>query len=646
MAIVAMNRLRLAAMAEDREALLKTLQRTGCVEITAAESEADGNGASAFARPDETALAAAQEKLRGYRAALECLDRLAPEKKKGLFRRRPVISEQQLFDRQNAERTDAAAAEIAERQQRLAAIAVEQAKTEALRASLAPWLSVDLPLESGAEGPLAVWFGTLNAAVGEEERQRLTASLDALAEWTEASCDRQLRYMVFVCHTSVRERAADALREIGFSRVTFRDLSGTARENDERAARRLEELAAEKEAAERTIAEHAKDREALLLAVDRAGIELRREQAKRELVQTQKLLFLEGWMPQKRRGELERALAPFTCAYEFSVPAEEDYPSVPVLLENNALTRPLNMVTEMYSLPAYGTLDPNPLMAPFFVLFYGMMMADMGYGLLMMLAALIVKKKYKPKGGMDHFFGLLGLCGVSTFIFGAMTGGFFGDFLTQLIALVSPGTVFALPSLFSPLDDIMSILLGSMALGMVQIVTGMVISLVEKCRRRQFADAFFEEVTWWTVFAGIALAALGKGAAVLYAGLALVVLGPLVQGKGAGKLTGIFASVYNHVTGYFGDILSYSRLMALMLAGSVIAQVFNMLGAIPGNVVVFLIVSIAGNALNFALNLLGCYVHDLRLQCLEFFGKFYQDGGQPFRPLNNSTQYFDVESAR
>ena len=96
------------------------------------------------------------------------------------------------------------------------------------------------------------------------------------------------------------------------------------------------------------------------------------------------------------------------------------------------------------------------------------------------------------------------------------------------------------------------------------------------------------------------------------------------------------------MTGYFGDILSYSRLMALMLAGSVIAQVFNTLGAIPGNVIIFLIISLVGNTLNFALNLLGCYVHDLRLQCLEYFGKFYQDGGKPFRPLSWNTKYYDI----
>ena len=109
-----------------------------------------------------------------------------------------------------------------------------------------------------------------------------------------------------------------------------------------------------------------------------------------------------------------------------------------------------------------------------------------------------------------------------------------------------------------------------------------------------------------------------------------------------GTFMGIFGSLYNNITGYFSDILSYSRLMALMLAGAVIAQVFNTLGAITGNVVMLLIISMVGNALNFALNLLGCFVHDMRLQCLEFFGRFYEDGGKPFTPLSIQTKYVDI----
>ena len=171
---------------------------------------------------------------------------------------------------------------------------------------------------------------------------------------------------------------------------------------------------------------------------------------------------------------------------------------------------------------------------------------------------------------------------------------------------------------------------------------GMAISFVSKLKNGQVLDAVFEEVTWWVVFAGLGLMIVGITPIVLVIGMVMVVAGPMIQNKGFGKVTGIFGSLYNHVTGYFGDILSYSRLMALMLAGSVIAQVFNTLGAIPGNIVIFLIISFAGNALNFALNLLGCYVHDLRLQCLEYFGKFYQDGGKPFRPLDLNTKYYEV----
>ena len=221
-----------------------------------------------------------------------------------------------------------------------------------------------------------------------------------------------------------------------------------------------------------------------------------------------------------------------------------------------------------------------------------------------------------------------------------------GDFPTQLALLLNPESTFALPALFTPLDDTLMILIGCMGLGLVQIVTGMAISFVQKLRRGQIMDAVWEEVTWWLVFAGIALTALGATDAVLILGCVMVLAGPLITGKGFGKITGIFGSLYNHVTGYFGDILSYSRLMALMLAGSVIAQVFNTLGAIPGNPVVFVVISLLGNTLNFALNLLSCYVHDLRLQCLEFFGKFYEDGGRPFQPLDLRAKYYDIVKER
>ena len=635
-----MKHLRLLGMESEREALLKTMQDLECVEI----SHIDGSEEAlktGLAKPDDRALLNAQEESRAYRAALAALDRFAPEKK-GLFRKRQGVSRASFFDEENERQARAAAEAINADMRRLGEIESERTKNEALRASLAPWLAVDAPLDS-TDGVLSLLFGTVGATVTDDALRALSDSLSGLLTWQQASSDKTLRYLLIACHKSVKEQALSALRELGFSTVSFRGLCGTAEENDKKLEAALAALESERREIERRVEGFGGNRETLLEASDRAAILLRREEAKSRLVETDKVFLLEGWLPADRCAALEKALEPFTCAVETREPAEDEYPQVPVQLRNNKLTRPLNMVTEMYSLPAYGTLDPNPLMAPFFILFYGIMMADMGYGLLMMIASVIIGKKYRPKGTSGELFSLLGLCGLSTFIMGALTGGFFGDFLTQLVAIVSPGTVFALPKLFDPLDDLTMILIGSMALGLVQIITGMAISLIEKCRRKKFLDAFFEEITWWIVFLGIALAVLKKGTAVLYLGCALVLLGPIVQGKGWGKLTGVFGSVYNHVTGYFGDILSYTRLMALMLAGSVIAQVFNMLAAMPGNVVAFLIISMLGNAMNFGLNLLGCYVHDLRLQCLEFFNKFYVDGGKPFRPMTLDTEYVDLQ---
>ena len=635
-----MKHLRLLGMESEREALLKAMQDMECVEISSID-ESEETLKSGFAKPDDKALMSAQEASRAYRTALASLDHFAPEKK-GMFRKRQGVSRAAFFSAESEKNARTAAETINKDTRRLGEIESERTKNEALRATLAPWLTVDAPL-GGADGALAVFFGTAGLNVTDDALKALADSLDGLLTWQQASSDRSLRYLLVMCHGSVKERALSALRDLGFSTVSFRGMTGTAKENDKALAENLAALEKERQEIEQRIAGLGGKREALLEASDRAAIALRREEAKSRLVGTDKVFLLEGWLPADRCAEIEKTLKPFTCAIETREPTEDEYPQVPVQLKNNKLTRPLNMVTEMYSLPAYGTLDPNPLMAPFFILFYGIMMADMGYGLLMMIASVIISKKYRPKGTSGELFSLLGLCGISTFIMGALTGGFFGDFLTQLVAIVSPGTVFALPKLFDPLDDLTMILIGSMALGMVQIVTGMAISLIEKCKRKKFLDAFFEEITWWIVFIGIALLALGKGAAVLYVGCALVLLGPIVQGKGWGKLTGVFGSLYNHVTGYFGDILSYTRLMALMLAGSVIAQVFNMLAAMPGNVIAFIIISMLGNAMNFGLNLLGCYVHDLRLQCLEFFNKFYVDGGKPFRPMTLDTEYVDLQ---
>ena len=644
MAILKMKKLRICGVSEEQTQLIRQLQLLGSVEIGAPCAMTDTQGVQVFCAGDGKSADALLRTSARLTSALETLKHYET-KKGGLFAARPEKTIGELFsDEAYAAALDTAQA-VLDAQDARSRLAAEKSRLTAVRESFVPWQQLPLPLETLGTQHTRILLGTVPAQTDLEAlRARVFEAADEV-QLEQISADQQSLYLLVFVHKCAAEAVGAALREAGFALTTFDGVQGTAAENIRRtdeAIAACEQQDAEKLAELTALAEQ---KSALQLAFDRCTQEISKAQAADRLVHSEKTFCLGGWVPCEDVGKLEALLSGFCCAWELTDPAPEEYPDVPVKLKNNKLTWPLNMVTEMYSLPAYDGVDPNPLMAPFFILFYGIMMADMGYGLLMILASIIITKKSRPKGTSGQMFGLMFSCGISTFLMGALTGGFFGDFLPQLVGIIDPDTTFkALPSLFTPLDDTITILIGAMALGFVQIVTGMAISFVEKIKKGQIMDAIWEELTWWIVFAGIACMALGVTNIVLYVGLAMVVVGSGWSAKGFGKVTAIFGSVYNHVTGYFGDILSYSRLMTLMLAGSVIASVFNTLGAIPGNVVIFLIISALGNGLNFALNLLSCYVHDLRLQCLEYFGKFYQDGGKPFEPLAINTKYVDIQS--
>ena len=644
MAILKMKKLRICGVSEEQTQLIRQLQLLGSVEIGAPCALTDTQGVQVFCAGDGKSADALLRTSARLTSALETLKHYET-KKGGLFAARPEKTIGELFsDEAYAAALDTAQA-VLDAQDARSRLAAEKSRLTAVRESFVPWQQLPLPLETLGTQHTRILLGTIPAQTDLEAlRAKVFEAADEV-QLEQISADQQSLYLLVFVHKCAAEAVGAALREAGFALTTFDGVQGTAAENIRRtdeAIAACEQQDAEKLAELTALAEQ---KSALQLAFDRCTQEISKAQAADRLVHSEKTFCLGGWVPCEDVGKLEALLSGFCCAWELTDPAPEEYPDVPVKLKNNKLTWPLNMVTEMYSLPAYDGVDPNPLMAPFFILFYGIMMADMGYGLLMILASIIITKKSRPKGTSGQMFGLMFSCGISTFLMGALTGGFFGDFLPQLVGIIDPDTTFkALPSLFTPLDDTITILIGAMALGFVQIVTGMAISFVEKIKKGQIMDAIWEELTWWIVFAGIACMALGVTNIVLYVGLAMVVVGSGWSAKGFGKVTAIFGSVYNHVTGYFGDILSYSRLMTLMLAGSVIASVFNTLGAIPGNVVIFLIISALGNGLNFALNLLSCYVHDLRLQCLEYFGKFYQDGGKPFEPLAINTKYVDIQS--
>ena len=651
MAIVKMKRLRLMALRPEREKLLRTLQSLGCVEIREPAIDLSDPEWEGLAKPESAGLEKAREQNLLLNNALEVLRKYAPAKE-GMFAQRPEITEAELFDDGVYAEGLAAARQVMEAEQALAAKTAERSKLLTQKASLEPWSCLDVPLNTEGTATVPVHFCSVPGKTDFAALEAAVGQATELAQLVRAGSDRELQYFLLICHSTALSDCSDAMRSFGASRVTLRGWTGTAAENIALLDNRIAALTREEEQCRADIAALGGRRDALRRCVDRAAQEISREENKARLIDTDAAFLMSGWLPADKVDGLQKALGGYACAWETADPAPEEYPEVPVKLKNNFITRSMNTITEMYSLPAYDGIDPNPLMAPFFILFYGMMMADMGYGLLMIIASAVVLVKAKPKN--PNFMEMIFWCGISTVLWGAASGGFFGDMIPQLVTMINPESTFEMPALFTALDDIVAIMVGSLVLGVIQVITGMTVSVVKKAKDGEFIDALFNEISWWIILAGLAMficgmllagvpAALGAvGKVMLIAGFLMLAVGGTREAKGFGKLTSFIGIIYNGVTGFFSDILSYIRLMALMVSGSVIASVFNTLGATTGIVPVFILISLLGNALNLALSLLGAYVHDLRLQCLEFFGRFYKEGGMPFEPLSIQTKYIDV----
>lgn len=647
MSIAKMKRLQMIALDSDREVLLDRMVHLGCVHMSEVSADPEELHALPLLQRQDSCLGDRQSQQRELHMALEALSQASPPKG-GMLRPRKRISDRDFLNDETlrhqldlAEEINGHVAETSRLQAKIVRLQTEQM-------TLAPWQELDLPLETDHTRNVKILTGTLPAATdwqtvcGELADQVGEAELYLLSEGNEQKC------VLLLCHMAVLDAAMELLRGCGFAVSQLTGMTGTVQENLRRIADEITETEHDLQNEKEALSALVPQRGALQQCADRITLEIHREENREHLMTDGCIFCMDGWVPEKKTAQLEEMLGGFDCAWDLRDPTEEEIPDVPVKLENNRVTRSLNGITEMYSLPVYNGVDPNPLMAPFFIFFFGMMMADMAYGLIMIIGSLVFLKKARPAEDKRNFAELILWCGVATFIVGAMTGGFFGDFIPQLVKLINPESTFQMPALFTPLDDMIAILLGSLALGVVQIFTGMTVSVVKKVKDGHVADAIFDEVAWWLILIGVALAVLKIGnvagvPVVLCIGGVMLIYGATRNAKGIGKLTSLVGVLYNGVTGFFSDILSYVRLMALMLAGSVLAQVFNTLGSVFGNVVGFVIVSLIGNALNLALNLLGCYVHDMRLQFLEFFGRFYQEGGKAYTPFNlKDTKYVEI----
>lgn len=353
----------------------------------------------------------------------------------------------------------------------------------------------------------------------------------------------------------------------------------------------------------------------------------------KNIVTTKNTFYLEGWMPEGCKIESNK---------EFIIKirqAEEDE-EIPVLVQNNRLVAPFQSITNMYSVPNKHELDPNPVMAFFYIIFFGLMLSDAGYGLLLALGCLFMIKKKKYAKGEGNLIKLLALCGISAVVWGIFFGSCFGNLIP-------------LKAVIDPLKDVMPLMGLALLLGVVHIYTGMFMKAIELIKQKRVFDAICDIGFWYLLLTGVFLlvvpivagdigiwSEIGKYLAIVGV-IGVILTGGRKEKNVIKKATKGVSSLYD-ITSYLSDVLSYSRLMALCLSTGVIAQVVNLLGGLVGPIPA-VIVGIIGHGFNLANSALGSYVHTSRLQYVEFFGKFYEGGGKEFTPFKYKNKYTKIK---
>jgi len=366
-------------------------------------------------------------------------------------------------------------------------------------------------------------------------------------------------------------------------------------------------------------------------------------------LKTESVIAIEGWVSTELSEELENVIKSITKEdfYLEIVEAAKDNDEVPIILKNNVISEPFESITSMYSLPKYSEIDPTPLLTPFYMIFFGLMLADIGYGVIMFIGATISLKKFNLDEGQRKFAKFFLVLSIPTVLAGVIYGSFFGDIIPYISnhSIINPG------------EDLMIILIASIAMGAFQIFFGLGVKGYMLIRDGKPMDAIYDVVTWYFALVGaflflggssvgLSLATINTGKWVMIAGMVALVLTQGRQSKGIGaKLGGGLYGLYG-ISSYIGDLVSYSRIMAIGLAGGFIASAFNMLIRMmpfPVNIILGVFIFVFAQTFNLLLSALSAYVHSARLQYVEYFSKFYQGGGKAFKAFKPKNQYVRVE---
>ncbi|MBP0990545.1 MAG: V-type ATP synthase subunit I [Oscillospiraceae bacterium] len=641
--IVKMTRLDVYAIRSELEKLIRGLLRKKCVQIDDPELRSDYSQlmTKVSRLPDDSV--AFESELAKTEAAIKTLSPFI--KKGGLFSKKYESDFSVLEDESNIEKALGIVSEVEAAQKKLSDLRSEKNRVSNSISSVSPWVSCDVPLDFTESETVRVLHAILPSesdftAFSEKFEQEIPQSVIF-----KISEDSYSKYLLIVFSKSSESAADDILKDFSAVKASFSGFSGLASEVFAQLGIDSDRLDSELETAESEFKALAEKSETLKIGYDCIKLKYELAKARLKTLSTDSSFVFSGWVPEDKQKKISDFLDGFDCYYEFRAPAPDE--TAPVLMKNGPWAEPFESITEMYGLPSPSGVDPDFLMAPFFFTFFGMMLSDAGYGLILIVASLFAMKKMQLKESAKKFMKLIFYCGISTVIWGAIYGGWFGNLIPSVASTFFGKTV-TVPALIDPLTEPVKILVISLIFGAVHLFCGMGIKFYMLCKAGHFWDALFDIGSWYLILLGLGALVLGGIAASIGKIAAIVGAATLILTQGRHekkffkKITKGLLSLYD-ITSYTSDLLSYSRILALGMATGVIATVVNTIATLFGSGIVsailFIVIFVLGHLLNLAINALGSYVHSSRLQYVEFFGKFYEGGGKPFSPLKPDTKY-------
>jgi len=671
MAIAKIDKIEIIGLEEDKERLVNLLQGLGIVQLIA---------------PGEVPLVRAREKVSESQILEieEALSYLATyQEKPGLFKGmvkiKPLFYEQQLKELIAKFDYRAFLRGLSELRTHLKNLLQHKEKLLQEKHFLLPWQPLKIPLDElyGNIQSCAILLGILRTSdyaelLKECKKEKINLFCECLSR------DRVNTHLVIIYLKDEFERLEILLKTHHFNFITLSHHKGTVEERLLEINREILVLDDQIVEAKNKITHLCREQFNLMVVYDYLANIKQRQEADKELAMQQFTFYLSGWIKHRDLPALKKALADKFRNLELFISVPPTPEEAPVDLENPRLLEPFEFITKIYGFPKYNEIDPTPYLAPFFFLYFGFCVSDVGYGFILSLISFFVLKKFRlgPQG--KRFFRLFFLCGISTIIVGALTGSWFGN-LFDLLA--GSNSVF-LPLkkfkdsliLIDPMKEPTKLLGIALSFGIIQVWFGNIVAVIGNIKNKRYVDIFLDQVPMLTFLFGLTglglifLKLLDAGRLNLfkYAALSGALILALTQGrseKGIGfKLFYGIYNLYNAISGYLSDILSYSRLWALGLVTGVMATTINLISIQFSQIFttfipfinkigfiklivssfILIVIFVLGHLVSFLMNLLGAFVHPVRLQFVEFFSKFFKAGGNAFRPFKVQTKYIDL----